>query len=338
MILQRFILCQFHDVFRQRQISGIGFLYGFLCPFRFFLVQQIGVVDDLFTLCLEGESIQQSVGFQSFGILRKATVGTGGFQLFHTVFCRHSLQFRITQRCAIGIKAAFGFGVCFAEFTDKFNKLFGRVFIVLIVHIFGSRGCVGIFRGDLADLGTVYPCFTAFAVIGGRTGQQTRDFAQNLRIAPLDKLFKRRNIRIVNQIVAQMVGFGIMGLIRIHVEQIQGVIRHEGVRTARLYLSVQFADKHHHLAGLIFEFPHVVVKVLFIIYFFKMRIFHIQQRQIRNSVVRIIRCLIPQINKRFGRGVMIILIKIVLRYLRRTFVEIRRAENVAFTFTSLLCL
>ena len=89
------------------------------------------------------------------------------------------------------------------------------------------------------------------------------------------------------KIVAELVFFSVMGFVLVNIDQIQRVIRHLRSRTFRLILFVKLVDKHHHLSGFVPEVLNMIFKVLLIVHFLEMGVFHIKKRKIRNCFVRI---------------------------------------------------
>ena len=50
-----------------------------------------------------------------------------------------------------------------------------------------------------------------------------------------------------------------MGLILVHVEQVEQIVRHDRVRTACLVFHIELANKNHHLRGFVPEILHMRV-------------------------------------------------------------------------------
>ena len=294
MVLKRLVLRQFHYIFGEGHIHRIGL--GL--PRRIFCscLKQIGVGNDLFSLLLIRQGFQQLIRFQRLAIFRETAVIAGFSELFIGVFVRHSFQLRIPQRFAVFVQEAFCLCVILAESADLPDKRLCGVLITLVILIAlgGVRVLVRLCK--LALSGAVHPGGTVLIIVGNGAAEQLGDPAEHHHAAPLDKFFKKRDIRLIQQEVSEKIVLGVMRLRLVHIEEVQRIVRQQRVGAARLHLLAEIAHQRHDLPGFVLEFGHVLVQKFLIRHFFKMRIFHIQQRQIRDRVAGILRGLIAHIN------------------------------------------
>ena len=177
MILQRFVRCKIHNIFRESEVSvvfcdslfGLGgffvspvvtpiFVFPFvvspvfIAPLVFFRIcffhvsiQKIRVVDDDLAFLLVGDGFEERVDRQRLAVFREHTIRPGFHKLFVGVFHGRSFKLRIAERFAVDVKTPLGFRISLTEVLYVFYQLLCDVLTAGVVHILRFRSTVFVF-------------------------------------------------------------------------------------------------------------------------------------------------------------------------------------------------